>query len=875
MTHPATRPAREPELADGDTLHRIPAQVEEPPWEADGGGAQGRTARPRTETTRGEVPSARSTAAAEPEPREARAELPGAAAPPPPAVQAGSLVDPRESAAEGPAPRPAGRGRGGPSAIRSALGSLAWRLVAPSPHLADQADRSSAAALSALLLLSLPVGGLTIASRGAEFFAARGGFEGVSFGIAFLVIAAAYLVSRTRHFRWAPIVAAAAVGSHTLTTAAAWVEPLQAQASLLFSLVGPLCVAVACRPAVTAAVAAADLALLGAVAWTHPSLPRSSAVDVLVLGGGVCAMIVALSRLQWALTCNLSATARALDASRDRFALAALGASDGLWDWDMETGRVWLSPRWTALLGMPEGERESGLDEWFDRVDPGDLPRLRATLGEHVAGLSPFFENLHRLRHSDGTWRWVQARGLAVRDEAGRVRRVAGSITDVTERRQFEEQLLHDAFHDELTGLPNRALFLNRLAHSLARGRRRRTYLFAVLFLDLDRFKLVNDGLGHRTGDTLLVHIARRLEGCVRPGDTVARLGGDEFTILLDDLDDPADADLVAHRVQDALSHPFHLDRHEIVTSASIGIALSTHEYVHPEDLIRDADTAMYRAKADGKARHRVFDAVMHEDAIARLRLEADLRRAVVRGEFTVHYQPIVDLRSGRLDGFEALVRWEHPDRGLVHPVEFIPVAEETGTINSIGWTVLREACRQTAEWRRGHAASRNLRISVNLSGRQLHQPELVRGIASILKDTDLPSDALRLEITETALMESGGESARVLRALREHGVRVTIDDFGTGYSSLNYLHDFEIDGLKIDRSFVARIEGERRPELIQTVLDLGRNLRVSVVAEGIETDLQLATLKDLGCEYGQGYLFARPLDATAADRLLSRDPRW
>jgi predicted signal transduction protein with EAL and GGDEF domain len=317
------------------------------------------------------------------------------------------------------------------------------------------------------------------------------------------------------------------------------------------------------------------------------------------------------------------------------------------------------------------------------------------------------------------------------------------------------------------------------------------------------------------------------------------------------------------------------VDRHEIVTSVSMGIALSSHGYLHPEDLIRDADTAMYRAKAEGKARHRVFDHEMHEDAVSRLNLEADLRRAVLRDEFAVHYQPIVNLATGLVEGFEALVRWEHPERGLVYPDEFIPVAEETGMINAVGWMVLRQACKQTMCWTRDFPDREPLRISVNLSARQLHQSELVRGVVSILTESGLAPEALRLEITETALMEAAEKSNRVLGALRDHGIRVAIDDFGTGYSSLNYLHDFEIDGLKIDRSFIGRIQPEVQVEIVQTILDLGRNLGMTVIAEGVETHFQLARLRELNCPYGQGYLFARPLDETAATRLLANAPRW
>jgi len=688
-------------------------------------------------------------------------------------------------------------------------------------------------------------------------------------------LGAAYPLARSQRYEMGALLVVGLLWLASAGSAIATTDPLQIQGALVFSLTATMVSAAVLPLRATGVVALVTFATALVVGLLHPDFPIGGVTPLLHVVAGLCILFVCSSALIRALLGDLEVAAGELIHANDRFALAARGANDGLWEWDLNTGAVWLSARWTSLLGLPEVEGDASLDDWFARVSEAELPRLRTALGDHVAGLSAHFEHTTRMRHADGTWRWMLARGLAVRDDAGKVQRVAGSLTDVTERKQFEEQLLHDAFHDVLSGLPNRALFLNRLAHSIARAQRRSTYLFAVLFLDLDRFKLVNDSLGHRTGDTLLVHIARRLDGCVRPGDTVARLGGDEFTVLLDDLEDPADADLVAHRIQDAVSHPFFVDRHEIVTSVSIGIALSTHGYSHPEDLIRDADTAMYRAKEEGKARHRVFDREMHEDAVSRLKLEADLRRAILRNEFAVHYQPIVNLGTGRLEGFEALVRWEHPDRGLVYPGEFIPVAEETGMINAIGWTVLRQACRQTVRWTQDFPDLGPLRVSVNLSARQFHQPELVRGVVSVLTESGLAPQVLRLEITETALMEKGVESNRVLAALREHGIRVAIDDFGTGYSSLNYLHDFEIDGLKIDRSFIGRIKEGEPPEIVQTILDLGRNLGMTVIAEGVETDLQLASLRELGCAFGQGYLFARPLDETAATRLLSHNPSW
>lgn len=447
---------------------------------------------------------------------------------------------------------------------------------------------------------------------------------------------------------------------------------------------------------------------------------------------------------------------------------------------------------------------------------------------------------------------------------------------DITSRRHMEEQLRHDALHDSLTELPNRLLFMERLAHAILRSKRRSKYQFAVLFLDLDRFKVINDSLGHHVGDDLLVMVATRLQSCLREEDTVARLGGDEFAILLEDIQGVEDATRIAERIQDELSTPLNLSGFDVFTSASIGIALSSTTYERPEYLLRNADMAMYRAKASGQARFEVFDRVMHVQALMRLQLETDLRRAVDRSEFSVHYQPIVCLRTGRLDGLEALVRWEHPDRGWMAPDDFIPAAEETGVILPIGEWVLRRACQQAKEWQDRFALERPLKMSVNLSAKQFSQPDLVEQISSALESSGLPAGQLRLEITESAIMENAESAAALLGRLKDIGVQISLDDFGTGYSSLSYLHRFPLDALKVDRSFVMQMhEDARSAQLVQTILGLAVSLGVSAVAEGIELEAQLAELKAIDCELGQGYLFSRPLDAEGVERALRENRVW
>jgi diguanylate cyclase (GGDEF)-like protein len=505
------------------------------------------------------------------------------------------------------------------------------------------------------------------------------------------------------------------------------------------------------------------------------------------------------------------------------------------------------------------------------RVHPADVERLQAEITAHLDGQSPHFESEHRLQHKDGAYRWVLSRGLAVRGTERTAYRMAGSLTDVSERKLAEEQLVHDALHDSLTGLPNRSLFLDRLERLLQRAQRHTSLVFAVLWLDIDRFKVINDSLGHLHGDRLLVAIARRLETYLRSEDTLARLGGDEFSILVDEIEDLSDAIRIAERIQQALAPAFRLDGHEVFVTTSIGIALGGAAYQRPEDLLRDADMAMYRAKGLGKSRHAVFDETMHARAVARLQLETDLRHAVQTQAFRVHYQPIVRLETSQLIGFEALVRWEHPERGLLSPGEFIPVAEDTGLVVAMGHSVLEQACRQLQAWQAAYDHELGLSMSVNLSSRELTHPDLVKVVGSILARTGLDGSNLRLEITESMLMENLDVACTVLTELRAMNICVSVDDFGTGYSSLSYLHRLPIDVLKIDRSFVAGLDvDEEHLAIVRAIVTLSQSLGMEVVAEGIETAEQCAYLKTLDCQYGQGYLFSRPLERDVATTLIA-----
>jgi diguanylate cyclase (GGDEF)-like protein/PAS domain S-box-containing protein len=564
----------------------------------------------------------------------------------------------------------------------------------------------------------------------------------------------------------------------------------------------------------------------------------------------------------------------ALRHSEERYALAAAGSNDGLWDWDLVSEDLYLSPRWHAMLGLPQQDGRHGSDVWFDRVHPDDVGSLRAALEAHLTGKTEHFEHEHRVQHQDGSYRRVLCRGVAVRQPNGAATRIAGSQTDITERAAIQEQLQHAAVHDALTGLPNRLLFMELLGQVLDRSRRQPDHVFAVLFLDIDRFKVVNDSLGHLIGDELLVGISRRLEACMRQGDAIARLGGDEFTILLNDLTDVAQASVIAERVLQALSDPFPVKGREVFVSGSIGIALSATGYRKPEDMMRDADTAMYRAKALGKARFELFDASMHARAMERLRLEGDLRKAIERGEFTLHYQPIVALQSGKWTGFEALLRWERPGRQM-SPSEFIPIIEEMGLIDSLGTWVIKEACRQIAAWRDRFPNLPALGVTVNVSARQLSRADFVKTVRDAVVAANLRAGDLRIEITETTLMEDPEGAEVVLRRLCGIGVKVYLDDFGTGFSSLSYLHRFPVDTLKIDQSFIASLlNGRSHPAIVESIVALARTLGTHVIAEGVETEAQMAELMRLGCSEAQGFFFARPLPPCTLESFLEQSER-
>ncbi|MEG4352355.1 EAL domain-containing protein [Microcoleus sp. LAD1_D3] len=589
----------------------------------------------------------------------------------------------------------------------------------------------------------------------------------------------------------------------------------------------------------------------------------------------------------------------ALRQSEQRFRSLIENATDITIILDAEGIFRYISPSVKRILGYAPHQAigRSALEI----VHPDDCATITETL--HKAIKNPKRSQCpveYRVRHRNGSWCYVEAVATNLLYDPA-VQGIVINCHDITQRKLAEEQLLHDAFHDALTGLPNRSLFTDRLEHALRMAKRRKDYLFAVLFLDLDRFKVVNDSLGHAIGDQLLVSIARRLEACLRAGDTVARLGGDEFVLLLEDIEGINEATTIVNRLQKKITSPILLDGHEVFITASIGIALSSGEYLEPTTLLRDADTAMYRAKELGRSRHEVFNSSMHAHALRLLQLENDLRRAIesirepIREEefpascesvlpplsaapqFIIHYQPIVSIANNTITSFEALVRWQHPERGLVSPGEFITIAEETGLIVPLGRWVLRTACHQIRQWQQLFPSNHPLSVSVNISVKQFSQPDLIEYIDQVLAETHLDGSSLKLEITESVLIENSESVTAMLVQLRTRNIHLCIDDFGTGYSSLSYLHRFPTNTLKIDRSFVSRMGGEfdfskggiDPTEIVRSIVTLSHNLGMDVVAEGVEEASQLSILKGLKCEYAQGFFFSKPVDSQTAAALI------
>jgi diguanylate cyclase (GGDEF)-like protein/PAS domain S-box-containing protein len=554
----------------------------------------------------------------------------------------------------------------------------------------------------------------------------------------------------------------------------------------------------------------------------------------------------------------------------ERHALAARSSEEGIWDWDIAAERLYSSPRLNAILGMPDEAVEIAPEGWFHLVAPDDAGRLRGVIEAHLAGQTPSLECEFRLRHRDGSWRWVKAHGLLTRDVDGTPIRMAGSLSDTTDRHAVQQRLEHEALHDTLTGLPNRTLFIDRVTQTLQRASRDPGPGCALLFLDVDEFKQINDSLSHAVGDKLLVAFAERIAAALRPGDTVARLGGDEFTVLLEDVSQPAEATIIAERILSSMREPFRIGANDLQIGASIGVAMASGG-LSPADLISAADLAMYDAKRRGRGRWAVFDETMHQRATARLARQSELRQVIDHSLLEVHFQPIIELHSRRIVGLEALARWPS-DRASVDPAEFIAIAEETGMIISLGEHVMRVALRTLAGWRREGLAGPDLWLSVNLSSRQVSDAGLPDQLRAMIAESGVEASVLRLEVVESTLIALQ-RCQPLLAVLTADGIGLHIDDFGSGYSSLAALHRLPIRALKIDRDLVSRIDDDENRTIARSVIALAHSLDVTAIGAGVESELERQALTDLGCDAGQGMLMAPALASGAIAQLLARVP--
>jgi diguanylate cyclase (GGDEF)-like protein/PAS domain S-box-containing protein len=569
-------------------------------------------------------------------------------------------------------------------------------------------------------------------------------------------------------------------------------------------------------------------------------------------------------------TLQLQTVHQRLKASEERLESILNTLQDVVWSAAIQPFQIlYLNPAATTLYQRPLDDFLVNSDLWLEMIHPDDrtevIESINAMTGRGTLDIE------YRIIRSNGETRWVRNRSrLVIGDRDDVSVRIEGLITDISDRKRAEKQLIHDALHDGLTQLPNRTLFIERLETALKRQRRRPDYQFAVLFLDLNRFKLINDSLGHGAGDRLLVEVANRLLQCIRSIDTVARLGGDEFTILLDDIADTDDVFSCVRRIQTELGLPVEINGNPVFTGCSIGVVIAHQHYAAAADLLRDADIAMYRAKEKRQAGYELFDQAMHDQSMRRLKLENDLRTGLERQEFELHYQPIMTLEKQTLLGFEALVRWRHPDEGMISPGEFIPIAEETGLIVPLGNWILEQACGQICQWQRRYPQHRHLKININVTSQQFREPSLLSTLDALLAKTCINGECLRLELTESTLIHETEATIDTLNKIRQRNIQISIDDFGTGYSSLSYLSRFPINNLKIDQSFVGRMHLEAENlEIVRTITTLAHTLDMDVTAEGIERSEQIEKLQEFGCEYGQGYFFSPPLTADAAEKQL------
>jgi diguanylate cyclase (GGDEF)-like protein/PAS domain S-box-containing protein len=562
---------------------------------------------------------------------------------------------------------------------------------------------------------------------------------------------------------------------------------------------------------------------------------------------------------------------QALQESEERYKLAMLGANDGLWDWDLRKGKIYFSVHWKEILGYAEHEFGDSLEDWLQSIHPDDLVNFQNDLNNHLKGETTHFVNEHRLQNKTGNYLWVRARGIAIWDENKAPVRMAGSLTDITTHKLFEEQILYCVLNDSLTGLPNRTLLLDRIKHASERSKRRSLPYFAIILLNIDRFKRINDEFGHAAGDQVLVECARRLRSSIRPSDTVARISGDEFVVLLEEITRQEDVELVFERISQILAAPIPLNDNKTVSiTFSCGIVIPDQVSDQPQEILRDVDIAMQYAKKNGRGKHSYFAPEMYRHTIERIALENELHGALERNELFVMYQPIFQMNNNTISGFEALARWNHPQKGIISPTVFIPLAEKTGMIHNLGMWVLKQASMQMQHWQQLFPSIPPLTLNVNLSVTQFDQENLLDNIQQILLDSGLPAGSLCLEITESAMMGNPDKVRRLLNQLKALGVQLFIDDFGAGYSSLSYLQQLPLDGIKIDRSFISNLErSENDRTIVQSIINLAQSLGFKQTAEGVENEAQLKILRHLHSTHIQGFIISKPLNAPDAQALI------
>lgn len=568
---------------------------------------------------------------------------------------------------------------------------------------------------------------------------------------------------------------------------------------------------------------------------------------------------------------DLMKQAQDLKRSEERYALASQAANDGLWEWDLNTGEVYYSRRWKEMLGLDPELEMSSIESWFERIHPDDYDTVQKALDTYLDKHYDRLDLEYRIRHESGDFIWVSARGLASYDHDDKLLRIAGSQTDITERKRQEVALRYAAFHDVLTGLSNRALLLDRLSNVIDRIKREGEKPAAVMFIDLDRFKFVNDTMGHDAGDQLLKVVANILRSSVRPGDTVSRMGGDEFALLLNEVEAERSVTAVAKRVLAALEQPHSIKGRTVDISASIGIFMIHNSEISAEEILRNSDLAMYHAKTSGKGRYEIFGTEQHRKILESLEIETDLRLAIKENQLVAFYQPIIEMDTGRIHTFEALVRWIHPEKGMIMPGDFIPVAEKGGLIFSMGEYVLHSVCQQLSLWNKEYGEEKCPNVAINFSVSQLLDDIHFQVIRTTLDRLGNLARKIEFEVTESVIMTDPDLIIERLELLKKTGIHLSIDDFGTGYSSLSYLHKFPFDILKIDRSFVSKISNDETScKLIKTMIGLAEDMNLQTIAEGVETSQQFKMLREMGCTLAQGYFFASPMSGDDASKLLS-----